>query len=153
MNRKKQNNDRKFVSSEFSIMLMTADGEWVNASHGGSWVFNFSLLMKEGKLKAGEYVVLVDPSWNEEASFHQDYKKVMVDLYAPCQTQLQRMSESEGLEVLTKTLKDVAVNMVDHEHREYPHAENEDYGDQVYRVTNIDASKCWYGFNYLRNDS
>ena len=69
-------------------MLMTADGQWVNATRGGSYVFNFSLLMKEGKLRTGEYVVLVDPTWNEEASLHQDYKKVMVDLYAPCQTQL-----------------------------------------------------------------
>ena len=63
------------------------------------------------------------------------------------------MSESEGLAVLAKTLKDVAVNRVDPKHRRYPHAENEDYGNQVYRVADINASKCWYGFNYLRNDS
>ena len=63
------------------------------------------------------------------------------------------MSQSEGLEVLTKTLKDVAVNKVDHKHRKFPHSDNEDYGNQMYRVTNIDASKCWYGFNFIHNGS
>jgi hypothetical protein len=151
--RQKLNNPKKFENSEFSIMLMTASGEWVGGTHGGSHTFNYSLLLKEGTLEAGEYVVLVDPTWNNTADFHPDYKKVLVDVYAPGQTSIEQMSKEEGLEVLAKTLKFVAQNKVAEDKRQYPHENKEDYGKQVYRINDISASKCWLGFSYLRNDS
>jgi hypothetical protein len=64
-------------------MLMTASGEWVGATHGGAYSFNYSLLLKEGTLAPGEYVVLVDPTWNDAAEFDPNYKKVLVDVYSP----------------------------------------------------------------------
>jgi len=36
---------------------MTNDGKWVNATHGGGQSFNFSLLLKEGILLPGNYII------------------------------------------------------------------------------------------------
>jgi hypothetical protein len=55
--------------------------------------------------------------------------------------------------VLAKTLKFVAQNKVDASQRKFPHENKEDYGQKVYRINDISASKCWYGFSYLKNDS
>ena len=53
-----------FKPSNFNIMLMTEQGEVVNARFGNK--FMFSLLNQKVNLKAGKYVVMVDPVWNEE---------------------------------------------------------------------------------------
>ena len=83
-------------------MLMTAEGEWIGACRGGKYDLNFSLLLNEGTLNSGEYVVLVDPIWHESAAFHPDYKKVLVDLYSPCPfAELQKMPQEDGLKVLS----------------------------------------------------
>jgi len=98
--------------------------------------------------------VLVDPTWNEAAGYNPDYKKVLVDLYSPCASaQLQQISSEEGIEVLSKTLKHLALTKVDESEKSYPYANDDDYGQNVYLISNLDASKCWYGFSYLRNDS
>jgi hypothetical protein len=55
--------------------------------------------------------------------------------------------------VLAKTLKFVALNKVDESNKNYPYENEEDYGQKVYRINDINASKCWYGFSYLKNDS
>lgn len=55
--------------------------------------------------------------------------------------------------MLAKTLKFVAQNKVDVDKRNYPHENQEDYGKKVYRINDISASKCWFGFSYLKNDS
>lgn len=70
-------------------MLMTASGEWVGASHGGRYSFNYSLLLREGTLAPGEYVALVDPTFNFAAEYNSDYKNVLVDVYSPGQTSLK----------------------------------------------------------------
>jgi hypothetical protein len=66
-------------------MLMSPEGKWIGATHGGNESFNFSLLLREGFLLPGTYIVQVDPSWNDSANFHKDYKNVMVDIYCPQQ--------------------------------------------------------------------
>ena len=62
---------------------MTADGRWVNATHIGFDSFNAALLLKEGLLQPGTYIVCIDPTWDASANFHADYKKVMIDVYCP----------------------------------------------------------------------
>jgi len=54
---------------------------------------------------------------------------------------------------LTQTLKYVAMNMVPLENRLYHYESELDYGPDVFKVTDLDSTKCWYGFIYLRNDS
>jgi len=55
--------------------------------------------------------------------------------------------------VLTNALKDVAQTRVPKNERKCYLESNPDYRREVYRVSSIDASKCWYGFIYERNDS
>jgi len=43
--------------------------------------------------------------------------------------------------------------MVPEAKRSYHQASNKDYGRDVYRVTDLNQSKCWYGMIYTRNDS
>jgi len=45
------------------------------------------------------------------------------------------------------------MNMVPKEKRDYHHESDEDYGRDVFKVVDLDSTKCWYGFIYLRNDS
>ena len=62
-------------------MLMTAEGEFINARFGSR--FMFSLLNQNIELKAGKYIVLVDPLWDETTDNDESYKEVLVDVYAP----------------------------------------------------------------------
>jgi hypothetical protein len=64
-------------------MLMTSNGKWGNATHGGTYQFNYSLVLKDCVLEAGSYTVLVGPHWNKEAGYKPDYKRVLVDIYCP----------------------------------------------------------------------
>ena len=133
---------------------MTADGRWVSATHTGYDNFNAALLLKKGLLKPGTYFVCVDPAWDPSANYHADYKKVMVDVYSTLRdVNLQLVSEQQGNQLLTQTLKYVAMNMVPKEKRDYHHESDEDYGRDVFKVVDLDSTKCWYGFIYLRNDS
>ncbi len=36
--------------------------------------------MDDRVLKAGKYVILVSPVWNDYAELHEDYKKVFVEI-------------------------------------------------------------------------
>ena len=73
---------------------MTADGRWVGATHIGFDSFNATLLLEEGLLQPGTYIVCIDPTWDASANFHADYKKVMIDVYCPLRgTNLKLVSE------------------------------------------------------------
>jgi hypothetical protein len=41
-------------------------------------------VLKQGKLIPGEYVILVDPTWDDSASYNTEYKQVLIDLYSAC---------------------------------------------------------------------
>lgn len=61
-NYRQKDPDKMFLASNFNIVLMTEAGEFVNARFGSR--FTFSLLHDNTELKAGKYVVMVDPLWN-----------------------------------------------------------------------------------------
>ena len=93
---------------------------------------------------AGTYIVQVDPTWHESASYHSDYKKVMIDIYCPLfGLNLQLVPEKKGIQYLVNALKDVAQNRVEPSNRKHHQSSREDYGKDVYRVADISASKCW----------
>lgn len=66
-------------------MLMSSEGKWIGATHIGWGSFNAALLLKENFLLPGTYFVCIDPTWDDSANFHPDYKKVMIDVYCPLQ--------------------------------------------------------------------
>lgn len=101
----------------------------------------------------GKYIVQVDPTWDPSADYHRDFKKITVDIYCPENLNIETVSRTEGVAILTQTLKDVAQNIVPKDKRSYHLASNKDYGRDAYRVTDLNESKCWYGFIYTKNDS
>ena len=43
----------------------------------------YSLMNNQTNLEKGSYVFMIDPVWDESADLHEDYKEVLVDVYAP----------------------------------------------------------------------
>ena len=62
MNYRLSDKNKLFKEASFNIILMTADGEFVNARFGNR--FMFSLLNQKIMLQPGKYVFMVDPIWN-----------------------------------------------------------------------------------------
>lgn len=88
---------------------MTQEGKFVNATHGGSSYFNFSLLCKDGVLAPGKYVVQVDPTWDSSADLDEDYKKILIDVYSTEKNiKVKTLSHEDGVPVFHQALKDVA---------------------------------------------
>jgi hypothetical protein len=57
------------------------------------------------------------------------------------------------MKILAKALKNAAQTKIPEEARDHYLEENADYGDTVYRVTDVEALDCWYGFIYTKNQS
>ena len=132
-------------------MLMTAEGEFINARFGSR--FMFSLLNQKIVLKPGKYVVLVDPLWDESTDNDEAYKEVLVDVYAPQSVNLTQVDDKVGIKILQKALKNVAEHKVPESVRENYLEENPDYSTDVYRVTDVESLDCYYGFIYTKNNS
>lgn len=60
------NKIQAFKPSQFNVMLLTQDGEFVKANFGSS--FMQSLLNDEFTLAPGNYVAMVDPIWDSSAN-------------------------------------------------------------------------------------
>jgi len=63
------------------------------------------------------------------------------------------MDDTAGIKILQKALKHAAQHTIPFDSRERYLSENADYGENVYRVTDVESINCWYGFIYTRNDS
>ena len=113
----------------------------------------FSLLNQKIVLKPGNYIILVDPLWDDSTDNDESYKEVLVDVYAPCVVNLTQIEDKVGIKVLQKAFKYVAENKVPHTSRENYLEENPDYGTDVYRITDVENLDCYYGFIYTKNNS
>jgi hypothetical protein len=102
-----------FKPSDFNVMLMKADGEYVGAKYGRRFMFSF--LNDEMVLQPGEYIFMVDPIWNSSADLHEDFKKVMISIYAPEQIEIVPISDRDGLRYLVTGLKNAAMTKVPEE--------------------------------------
>jgi len=69
-----------FKESRFTMILLTADGEYVGHSDGNPR-FLYSYIKKSGVLKAGDYFLFVDCCWNETTAFDKDYMRVTIDVF------------------------------------------------------------------------
>ena len=53
------------------------------------------------------------------------------------------------MKVLAKALKWAALEITSEDQREaYLADNNQDYGDRVFRVTDVESIDCWYGYIY-----
>ena len=130
---------------------MTASGEFVTARFGSR--FMFSLMNDKVTLKAGKYILMVDPVWNETTPNSHSYKDVIVDIYAPEGVDLAQVEDQVGMQVFARALKWAAMNKVPQDARQTYLEENEDYGTDVIRVSDVESLDCWYGLIYTQNNS
>lgn len=83
MNYRNPNGDTYFQESNFNIILMTEQGEFVHARYGKRFTFSLLNIKENITLKPGKYIVMVDPLWNETADNDAMYREVLLDIYAP----------------------------------------------------------------------
>ena len=147
-----RNDEEKWWPSEFGILLMTAGGEWVAGIHGGASNMNFSLLLQDEQLEPGQYIICVDPTWNESSETHEDFKKVLIDIYCSQTLTIEPIEESIGFECLEKSLKHVAQNVLPETRRQF-YLQDEGM-EEVYRITDSGlGAGAWFGFIYTNNGS
>ena len=106
-NYRKTSEYEKFKPSSFNLILMTKEGMFVKARFGSR--FMFSLENKNLVLPPGEYVLMVDPIWNESADNNSAYRDVLVDIYGPESTKIMPVDDSYGMKVLAEALKHAAM--------------------------------------------
>lgn len=98
------NETTKFKPSQFNIVLMKECGEFVKANFGSA--FMHSLLNDETTLTEGSYCLMIDPIWHSSAENDpQEFKRVLVDIYAPEEVYLDEVDSEEGLELLARSFK------------------------------------------------
>ena len=132
---------------------MTEKGEFVAARYGKRFTFSLLNIKENLTLKPGKYVVMIDPLWNDFTNNDPMYREVLLDIYAPESVDLDQLSDQKGMAVLEKAMKHAAKTQVGEESKQYYLQQNEDYGDQVYRISDVEALSCWYGFIYTMNNS
>ena len=128
---------------------MKESGEFINARFGSR--FTFSLLNQNIKLTPGKYVFMIDPLWNTTVENDDMYREVLIDIYGPEVVDIDQVEDSKGMEYLAKAFKHAANTM--NLEVQYYLEENEEYGRNVTRISDVEALNCWYGFIYTKNSS
>lgn len=158
MNYRNPNGDTYFQESNFNIILMTEQGEFVHARYGKRFTFSLLNIKENITLKPGKYIVMVDPLWNETADNDAMYREVLLDIYAPETVDLDQVSDDKGMQCLEKAMKHAAKKLATktpngEDSRQFYLEENEDYAEDVYRISDVESLGCWYGFIYTMNGS
>ena len=101
---------RVFEPDQFNIVLLNeSSGEFVTACFGSS--FLFSLHVEDVVLPPGDYIVMIDPIWNEKSERNPLNKQVLIDIYAPQQLNLQQVQNYEGLEIFANCIRHAAITL------------------------------------------
>lgn len=132
-------------------MLMTATGKFITARFGSR--FMFSLLNQHIRLEPGKYIFMIDPVWNACAEAQPLYKDVIIDIYAPEAVEMTQVNDDLGMQVLCRTMKGAAMELSPPDMRQTYLEEDEDYGRDVIRVSDVESLDCWYGYIYTYNNS
>lgn len=88
---KYRDENQKFEPALFNIMLITPDGEYINGYSDDD--FNTCMYAVDigGVLKPGQYVIVVDATWNDSNSLDNRYKDVLVDVYSPISMNIRQI--------------------------------------------------------------
>jgi hypothetical protein len=96
---------------------------------------------------------MIDPVWNSAVENDTQYRELLIDIYAPNPVTLSQVDDDVGMQVLSRALKGVAMTKSAPEKRETYMEDNEDYGADVFRVTDVQSMECYYGYIYTQNNS
>ena len=77
----------------------------------------------------------------------------MIVVYAPDFVSLAQVDDQTGMQILARALKGAAMTLSPEESRQTYLEDNEDYGTDVIRVSDVESLDCWYGYIYTRNNS
>ena len=64
---------------------------------------------------------------------------------------MKSVPDEVGLKILGKALKNAAQTRITEDKRDFYLTDNEEYGETVWRVTDVEVLDCWYGFIYTKN--
>ena len=132
-------------------MLMKKSGEFLKANFGNS--FMQSLGNKDLTLAPDDYVIMIDPIWNESVRHDpSEFMKVLIDIYAPEQLDIQPLEHAEGMQTLVASVRHAAISLSPQENRKRYIQDRPDYTN-VIRIQDLDLLNCWYGFIYTDNVS
>jgi hypothetical protein len=96
---------------------------------------------------------MIDPVWNETADNSADFRQVLVDVYGPEAVNLTQIEDNVGIQYLVRALKYAAINLSPEDTHQTYLEENEDYGTDVIRISDVESIDCWYGYIYTQNKS
>ena len=96
---------------------------------------------------------MIDPLWNQTIENDAMYREVLIDVYGPEAVALDVLEDAKGMEYLAKALKDAAKTRAPEDSRQLYLEDNEDYGTDVTRISDVECLNCWYGFIYTQNNS
>jgi hypothetical protein len=130
---------------------MSEKGEFIGARYGNR--FTFSLNNDKLVLNPGKYIIMIDPVWNETVDNSDMYREVLVDVYAPETVVLDQVEDRKGMQYLEKALKHAARTRTTEDKKQYYLEDNPEYGNDVYRVSEVEGLNCWYGYIYTANNS
>ena len=70
---------------------MTGTGELVKADFGKR--FMQSMLNHKITLEAGKYIFMIDPIWNDTVQNNDQYREILIDIYAPSAVALSQVDD------------------------------------------------------------
>ena len=91
---------------------------------------------------------MIDPIWNPTIANDQMYSEVLVDIYASDSVNLTQIDDMQGMQVLARAMKNAAMTLSPEDLRTPYLEENEDYKNDVIRVSDVETLECWYGYIY-----
>ena len=147
---KYRSEDHKFEPSVINILLMTEEGTLIKTKDDDDFNQCITSADINTKLEAGYYIVAVNPIWNESASFEEEYKDIVLDIYCPEATTIETIDAKVGYNTLSTAFKNLAESF---EAKKF-FADKQGYGTDVYRVSIMrEVTKCRIGFCYTANNS
>lgn len=96
---------------------------------------------------------MIDPIWNTTIENDELYREVLVDIYAPETVDIDQVEDKKGIEYLQKAMCHAARTKASPESKTFYAEDTEDYGTNVYRISDVECLDCWYGFIYTKNES
>lgn len=148
------NAPKKFEPSRFNITVVDENNEIVKQALGGWYELGWGAIFKEGTLKAGTYLVHVDPIWetNPGNSDGPGFKDIMLDIYTTDrEISITEMEDEEDIDgccqMLISGIKKIALN--DQVNSRKPVTKNGE--NSGFRGTDAGLLKISYDFVYIHN--
>lgn len=69
-----------FKPTSMNVLLGRMDGMYIKGQFGND--FTYSLDNEGMFLNNGEYYLMIDPVWNNQAATNKDYKNIVIDIYS-----------------------------------------------------------------------